>query len=1055
MPVCASCGQPNPDVARFCMTCGAALAPAEAAEGARKVVTVLFCDVVGFTPLSERLDPESIHDLMVRFFDEMRVVLERHGGTVEKYIGDAVLAVFGIPLLHEDDAIRAVRAAIEMRERLASLDVELERRWGATLQIRIGVNTGEVAVGDPAEGRSLVVGDAVNLAARLEQTAAPGEVLIGADTYALVRDVVRADPGEALSLKGKREPVVAYRVLDAPPSTAPPRPEPPVVDRVEELATLRRTFETAVAERRPQVALLLGTAGLGKSRLAREFVRTVEAEAAVLTGRCLPYGEGITFWPVAEIVREAAGIEEGDGRAGGRRRIDEVVAGADDADLIAERVAAVMGFAPPSGGMQETFWAIRRFLEILAERRPTVVVIDDVQWAEATLLDLVEYLTGWTRDVPLVLLCLARPDLLDVRPAWGGVSQQLRSVTLTPLSAADSERLVGNLLGASLEEAALSRITDAGGGNPLFVEEMLRMLEDDGLLREHDGAWRVTADLSGVRVPASIQALLSARLDRLTPDERTVIRAAAIVGKDFWWGAVAELVPERVRPRVGGHLQRLVRKQLIRPERSSLPGEDAFSFHHLLIQEAAYGSTPKEVRADLHERFANWMERRAVDGYVENEEVLGYHLERAVRYRQELGGGSGDATPLALRAGAHLESAGRRAFGRGDDTAAADLLRRAADVLSVDEARRLPVLPVHAAALAAAGELAAAGRALADAVDGAAREGDRGVEAHAKVIRLLMLESTDPKERSEVALAELEEIIRVFEEIGDDLGLARAWRLVGDVHLVRARYASADEALRRAIEYARRSGAVWEEFEALGQYVACGVYGPAPIAEVVTRCDEIAEAAGSSPAVEARRLRGLAHVAAMRGRFDEARTLAQRARTRLEDVGLRLRAAFASESLGFLEHLAGDHAAAERELRAGLEVGRELGEQAFTATVAALLAHELAEQGRLGDAASFIDESADAGAEDDLTTQVIWREAQALVLAQRGRNDEASAIAAEAVELAARTDDVNMRADALVVLADVGRSNDRGLGALTEALELYRAKGNEVSAAAVEARLAG
>ncbi|MGZ4125500.1 MAG: adenylate/guanylate cyclase domain-containing protein, partial [Actinomycetota bacterium] len=453
--------------------------------------------------------------------------------------------------------------------------------------------------------------------------------------------------------------------------------------------------------------------------------------------------------------------------------------------------------------------------------------------------------------------------------------------------------------------------------------------------------------------------------------------------------------------------------------------------------------------------FANWMERRAVDGYVENEEVLGYHLERAVRYRQELGGGSGDATPLALRAGAHLESAGRRAFGRGDVTAAADLLRRAADVLSVDEARRLPVLPVLAEALAEAGELAAAGRALADAVDGAAREGDRGVEAHAKVIRLLMLESTDPKERSEVALAELEEIIRVFEEIGDDLGLARAWRLVGDVHLVRARYASADEALRRAIEHARRSGAVWEEFEALGQYVACGVYGPAPIAEVVTRCDEIAEAAGSSPAVEARRLRGLAHVAAMQGRFDEARTLAQRARTRLEDVGLRLRAAFASESLGFLEHLAGDHAAAERELRAGLEVGRELGEQAFTATVAALLAHELAEQGRLGDAASFIDESADAGAEDDLTTQVIWREAQALVLAQRGRNDEASAIAAEAVELAARTDDVNMRADALVVLADVGRSNDRGLGALTEALELYRAKGNEVSAAAVEARLAG
>jgi tetratricopeptide (TPR) repeat protein len=435
--------------------------------------------------------------------------------------------------------------------------------------------------------------------------------------------------------------------------------------------------------------------------------------------------------------------------------------------------------------------------------------------------------------------------------------------------------------------------------------------------------------------------------------------------------------------------------------------------------------------------------------------VLGYHLERAVRYRQELAGDAGAATELALRAGAHLESAGRRAFGRGDVAAAADLLRRAAGVLSADDARRLPVLPVLAEALAETGDLSAAERVLAEALEGAALEGDRGVEAHAKVIRLLMLESTDPKERSEVALAELEEIIRVFEDIGDDLGLARAWRLVGDVHLVRARYASADDALRSAIAHARRSGAVWEEFEALGQYVACGVYGPAPIRDVVTRCDEIADAAASSPAVEARRLRGLAHVAAMEGRFDEARTLAHRARSRLEDVGLRLRAAFTSESLGFLEHLAGDHAAAERELRAGLEVGRELGEQAFTATVAAMLAHELAEEGRLDEAEAFIDVSADAGAEDDLTTQVIWRGAKALVLSQRDRRDEAAAVAAEAAELAERTDDVNMRADALVVLADVSGSGDAAAAALAEALALYRAKGNVVAAAAAERRIAG
>jgi predicted ATPase/class 3 adenylate cyclase len=1054
MPVCADCGRANPGVAVFCMWCGASLGDEERApNGVRKVVTVLFCDVVGFTPLGERLDPESLHSLMVRFFDEMRGVIERHGGTVEKYIGDAILAVFGIPLLHEDDAVRAVRAASEMREALARLGAEIERRWGARLQVRIGINTGEVAVADPAQGHSLVVGDAVNLAARLEQAAPPGEILVGPDTYALVRDVVRVEAGKALSLKGKREPVIAYRLLETLPADESPRPEPDVVDRADELAALRRTFAEAVRERRCRLDLVVGAAGVGKSRLAREFVRNVGDEASILKGRCLPYGDGITFWPVAAIVRQAAGIIEGDGRAGGRAKIAALLTGAEDAQLVAERVSGVVGFAAPSGGMQETFWAIRRLIEHLSGALPLVVVFDDMQWAEPTFLDLVEYLAGWTRDVPVMLLCLARPELLDARPSWASIGDQVRSLTLAPLTSADSRQLVGSLLGSSLDPRPLSRITEASGGNPLFVEEMLRMLEDDGLLQLEGDVWRTTTDLSDVPVPATIQALLGARLDRLAADERTVIRCAAIVGKEFWWGAIADLAPERLRGQVGTHLQTLVRKQLIRPERSTLPGQDAFSFHHLLILEAAYTGTPKETRAELHERFADWIERHAGEGVVEWEEVVGYHLERAFRYRTELGNATEAYAHVGTRAAEHLAAAGRRAFGRGDVPAAADLLGRACELYPAVDRRRLTVLPALAEALTEMGELTRADRVVEEALARAAEEGLRGVEAHTKVIRLLMLESTDPKHRSEIALEVLGGVIPVFEELGDDLGLARAWRLMGDVHLVRAHYSAADDALKRAIAHARTAGARWEESEALGQYVGCGVFGPAPVVEVLARCDEIADAAAANPAVEARRLRGLAHVAAMQGRFDEARAHAARARTRLEDVGLRLRAAFVCGSVGFVEHLAGDHAAAARELRAGYEVGRELGEQAFTATAAANLAHELAEQGRLEDAERFVRTSADLAAEDDLTTQIQWRAANALVLERRGDSASAERYASEAVALARDTDDVNLRADALVVLADVALSDEGRTSALREALELYRAKGNDVAAAAVARRL--
>ena len=1056
MAVCPACGQSNPARARFCMSCASALPLEEPApRGARKTVTVVFCDVEGSTPLGDRLDPESYREVMTRYFRRMRDALERHGGTVEKFIGDAVMAVFGVPLLHEDDALRAVRAASEMRTALEPLNEELERRWGVRIRTRIGVNTGEVVVGDVAAGQALVVGDAVNVAARLEQVAEPGEILLGPETYALVRDHVSTEELAPLRLKGKPHRVAAHRLLGVEPGTADARPDPPFVDREDELADLRAAFERCVADRTPELRTILGSAGVGKSRLSREFVAGLGDRALVLTARCPPYGDGITFWPVAELVKRACGIADDESRARVRARLDETLAGAEDSALIVERIASVVGAAEPAAGLQETFWAVRRLLEWLGRDRPLVLILDDLQWAEPAFLDLTEYLVGWSRGLALFALCLARPDLMDRRPTWGASSA---SPPLGPLGDEESQRLLEGLLGgARIDRDVARRIAESGGGNPLFLEETLRMLEDDGLLRRRGERWIVTGDLSGVAVPASIHALLGARLDRLSPDELAVIRCAAVIGKVFWWGAIAELVPDAVRPHVGGHLQSLVRRDLIRPEPSTFAGEDAFRFHHILIQEAAYRGTPKLDRALLHEIFAGWAERVAGDRMLEFEEVIGYHLEQAHRYRSELGEPAEELRDLGLRAGSRLGAAGARALERRDMNAAGDLLGRATVLLPPDAAERRSSLLALAEALAETGELQRAEAALDEAERLAAEAGDEGGVAHAVIQRLFLLESTDPKRLTEDAELGAQRSIRKLEELGDDLGLARAWLLVGDLRLTRSRYAAAGEAFSRAIEHARRAGAPREELDALGRFVGAGAYGPTPLPELERRCEELLAAARGRGGHEAPALRALAVVRAMGGRFDEARDLARRARSILEDLGLRLRAGWVSETLGSIEMLAGDAVAAERELRAGFDVMAELGEHGYQATAAAMLAHALVRQGRFEEAERLAALSASAAAEDDLASQVLWRSATARVLAASGSMDEAEALAREASALVEATDDVNMHADTLVDLAEVLRTegeHDGARAALDRAIELYEAKGNVVGAEAARRMLA-
>ena len=515
MPTCPNCGTDNPEGFRFCGRCRSPLI--EAAPERRKTVTVLFCDVSGSTALGERLETEAVREVMLRYFDEMRVVIERHSGTVEKFIGDAVMAVFGVPVAHEDDALRAVRAAAEMLGRLEALNDEIESRFGSRIGIRIGINTGEVVAGDTGAGEAFVSGDPVNVAARLEQTAGEGEVLLGELTYRLARRAVTAEPVEPLVLKGKEKPVPAYRLVDvaADGGTRIGRAAGALVGRREELAALRQELATAVAEDTCRLVTVLGEPGIGKSRLTLEFLASVEPEARVLTGRCLSYGEGITYWALGEIVREAAGIGNEQATSVARGRIEALLAGSDDAEAVAALLVQALGLERGSGATGEIAWAARRFFEGLARDRPLVVVIDDLHWAEQALFDLVQQLLELAQ-APLLVICLARPEALDTRPGWPG-----SILRLEPLTDADAARLIEDLIGgAGLQEDVSERVLEAAAGVPLFVEELLAILVEDGLVRQApDGRWVGRGSLADFAIPPTTRraARRAARPTRCAP----------------------------------------------------------------------------------------------------------------------------------------------------------------------------------------------------------------------------------------------------------------------------------------------------------------------------------------------------------------------------------------------------------------------------------------------------------------------------------------------------------------------------------------------------------
>ena len=1018
MVTCPSCAAENREAARFCDHCGSILDITVEQHELRKTVTVLFADVTGSTALGERLDAESFRRVMARYFDEARRVIERHGGTVEKFIGDAVMAVFGVPAVHEDDAVRAVRAASELQTAIRELNVELERDYGATLELRTAVNTGEVVTG--TEER-LATGDAVNLAARLQQAAAPGEILLGAETRALVRDAVSVEKVEALQLKGKQGRVAAWRLVAVERETpgVARRLDATMVGRAHELALFEDAFANTVRRRACSLFTLLGTAGVGKSRLVREFLASVDA--MVVQGHCLSYGEGITYWPVVEIVKQLFSAQH---------------ALAEEKDGAVEVLASLLGESDLPTTPEQIAWAVRKLLEATARERPLVVVFDDIHWGEPRFLDLIEHIADLSRDAPILLVCLARPELLDRRASWGGGKLNATAILLEALDASATAELIDRLLGGEeLESGLAERIRVAAEGNPLYVEEMLAMVRESG---EHE-----------VTVPPTIKALLAARLDQLDASERAVLERGSVEGQLFHSAAVVALARESQS--VEPQLVSLVRKELVRPDRPQLPSTDAYRFRHLLIRDAAYDALPKAVRAELHERFARWLEQ-AGGLLVERDEIVGYHLEQAYRYRIELGPADAAMEALAREAAELLVAAAHASRLHGDVQAALLLLRRALELVASERPELRSEL---AELLLEVGELDQAIALLDEALEDARARRDDRSEAVAAVWRSVAAGHVDDSSTSFDATIRLaERAAALLEREGDDAAVASMLFVLGQNRFFSGQSREAEHVLARALDIALAAGDLFRARECLVWSFGAKSFGAASMTEIKTALAEIPEIL--QPALLHTPLHHM-HQALMHGyagRFGEAREHCREAGRMATELGIRIHGAANAMFSGLIELAAGDAQSAERGLRDGFDRLGEVGETGFRSTVGTILAEALVRLDRDEEAAGVLDVVNAIAQLDDVDPQVRSRSVRAKILARRGQHAEAERLAREAVEIAARTDYLVLNADALLALAEVLGDNDEATEALRNALERFQQKQNVVQAGQTRARLA-
>ena len=942
-----------------------------------------------------------------------------------------------------------VRAAVGMQQVLRSLNEELKVRFGVTLANRTGVNTGEVvATDDPARDQKLATGDAVNVTARLEAAAPAGEIYIGEVTYRLVRDAVQAEPVEPLALKGKSQPVPAFRLIAVHGEMGNVRRlDTPLVGRDAELALLDSAWQEALNKRRARLVTLMGDAGVGKTRLVRDFMDRLASRARIISGRCLPYGEGITFWPLRGMIVAAAGIRDDDTPEEARARIAACV----HDPQVADRLASAAGLGTTPYPLHEINWGARKFLQGLAAESPVVALFDDIHWAEPAFLDMLESLVETIEDAPVLLLATARHDLLESHPEWGE-RDGARRIVLQPLGDTAVAEVVHNLLGgAGLPDLLIEGVIRAAEGNPLYVEQMLSMLIDSGAVRQEEGRWVAARSAGEIAVPPTIHALLEARLDKLDRGERAAAEPASVIGLEFARPAVQSLSPLPLRDSIDEKLKSLSRKHFIRPAIST-EGEPHYRFDHHLVRDTVYNGLLKRARAAMHAEFVKWADEvnAGSDRGREFEEILGYHLEQAYKYLGELGPIDDAGVAIGRDAARRLSSAGRRAFARGDMHAAANLFGRVSLLLEEDDLERLDVLPELGEASLELGDFERARIVLDEAVDRADKLGNVRLRASAQLLRMrVRLFSAEPGDFGDETLRLAGIAIPLLEKDVAHRDLARAWRLIGFVHGNAGRYGKSSQAINNSTTHARLAGD--ERLiarNAMGLSVSA-LLGPTPVDEAISDCQQMIDRGLVDRLAKGKILCTLAQLRAMKGDFLPARVLYRQGRELLSDLGQAVIAASTGTDLLAIELLAGDLRAAETEALSDYKFLEELGETYLLSTMSAMLARVVRDQGRDDEALELTRKAEQASAPEDVDSQALWRSVRAPILARKGSLTEAEAMAQSAVRLSEQTDALTLQADTLFELAEVLRLSGKRLdanNAMGRARALFEAKGDRVSA---------
>ncbi|HZI36218.1 MAG TPA: AAA family ATPase [Gaiellales bacterium] len=1019
MGICSKCRRENRPDAQFCDSCGAALTVPAIPE-TRKTVTILFCDVVGSTELADRYDPEVVRSIMTRYFDAARPIIERHGGTVEKFIGDAVMAAFGVPVVHEDDALRAVRAAAELREALGERQVT----------IRVGVATGQALTGI---GETLGSGDVFNLAARLQTAAAPGEVLIADSTLALVQDAVSVDPVPPLVLKGKRGEVVAWRLVEVDAGAEGVKRwfAGELIGRRRELELLTGAFERCRAEQRCHLVTVLGEAGIGKSRLVGELVVKTAVRAG--EGRCRPYGDGITYLPLAEAIAALAGDEPP------AAWLQRALAADGDGAHVFDVVASTLGYAADSPAIvEEVPWAVARALEAAAADGPLMLVLDDIQWAEPPLLKVVEHVVDWVRGGPVLVVCLARPTLLEARPDWGGGKVNSTMLLLEPLSEEELTRQVADLsVGRSLDADLRRRIVETAGGNPLFAEQMVAMVE--------------SGDDRHVGVPASVQALLAARIDALGGAERAVLEAAAVDGQEFHRDAVVELAGRDV----DGELRALARQELVAPARGDRRRGPLYAFRHLLIRDAAYDAISLARRAQLHTGFADWWESTASPEDADFHAILAYHLETACVCRERLGEQVSDFADLGVRAGEALAIAGRLANRRWE-TGAPALLSRALELLPLGHRERpgaLLTLAYNALPSAGTGERMA--QLLELGFEEATATGDDLLRRRMELAQSdsrIWFGQADP---IEARRRQAEEAIAAFERAGEIEGIIQALGLIVLTEQDAMQAERTRIAAERTLELGRAYGdPVARDYGARGVAIAL-LDGPVPVDDAIARCDELI-AATPGPG-RATPMQFKAELLAARGEFVAARELLDESAAIMAGLGVEMVLSLYRWTYGAIDALAGrwaEAAAVLRDLHEDL-VGTD--ERWAIAGIGTLLGEVLLEQGETDEARARVEVARQHAAPGSIYYQAWWRRAWGRLEARAGRYAVGETLVREALSMLEDSDWLYFKSQTEMALADVlrrARREPEALEAAARALELCDAKGHVAGARQVRAFIA-